>query len=56
MRHLPTLDGLIQYLKVIQDFVVSVMMGTNSAYYPDLVLADFSWARRNEFAAQKVAP
>ena len=48
----PTLDGLIQYLKVIQDFVVSVMMGTNSAYYPYLVLADFSWGRRNEFAAQ----
>lgn len=48
----PDLDELIRYTKVLQGFVASVLMGSDSALYPNIVLSDFTWENVGNFVTQ----
>ncbi|CAM5320053.1 NUDIX hydrolase [Eoetvoesiella caeni] len=45
----PDFDGLVEYIKALQSFVSSVLMGTNTLYFKDARLADFIWENAGKF-------
>lgn len=42
-------SDLLEFIKILQSFTASVLMGTNTVLFKNIELSDFTWANRSNF-------
>ncbi len=43
------LKGLFRFIRVLQEFSVSMLLGTHTVHFPDIKLGDFTWTNHSNF-------